>query len=308
MTDAKNNSRIRNLWQILKKTAKEWNAYNPFRQSATVAYYAIFSIPALLVIVVACAGFAFGTEAVRGQISTQISSALGVDAAEQIESIIANAGLHNRSSLVATIISIVTLILGSTGVFGQLQTSLNEIWEVKPAPTQSKKKWLKMLRDRLLSFGLVLSIGFLLLVSLSITALLSALSSWIQQRWPDITVYLFELINFSVSLGIFTILFALMFKLLPDIKIKWKDVWIGAIVTALLFMLGKFGMGIYFGKANPASTYGAAGSIILLMLWVSYSCMILFFGAQFTKQHSLHFGRGVVTADYAVKTKEVVVK
>lgn len=296
---------LKSFRDVLKNTFFAWIKFGPFRQSATVAYYAIFSIPALLVIMVACAGFVFGQEAVRGEISDQISSAIGENAAEQVEDIIASAGMQ-KSSVWATIISIATLILGSTGVFGQLQTSLNEIWEVKAMP--GKRKWMKMLRDRLLSFGLVLSIGFLLLVSLAITSMLTALKGWIQARWPDMTVYLFETGNFLVSLAVFTVLFALMFKMLPDAKVRWKDIWSGSILTALLFMLGKFAIGIYFGTANPASAYGAAGSVILMMLWVSYSCMILFFGAEFTKQHSLYYGRHVEAVDYAVKKKEILIK
>lgn len=305
MTSKKKRGRIGTFFNVLKKTFTAWIKFGPFRQSATVAYYAIFSIPALLVIVVACAGFVFGEEAVRGEISGQISSAIGNKGAEQIENIIARAGTQ-KNSVWATIISVATLVIGSTGVFGQLQTSLNEIWEVKAMPT--KRKWLKMLRDRLLSFGLVLSIGFLLLISLVITSLLTLLSDWIKTRWPDTTVVLFEGANFILSLGVFTLLFALMFKILPDAKVRWKDIWAGAMLTGLLFMLGKFAMGVYFGTANPASAYGAAGSIVLMMLWVSYSCMILFFGAEFTKQHALHHGRHVEALDYAVKKKEILIK
>jgi len=278
-------SYYKNLWLITKKTYQAWNKADPFRQSAIIAYYAIFSIPALLVIVIACAGLAFGQEAVQGEISQQISSIMGNETAAQIEGIIAKAG-EKKQSIWATIISIITLIFGATGVFAQLQISLNQIWEVKAS---AKKKWLKSLRDRLFSFGLILSIGFLLLISLLLTAGLAAFSEWIKIHLPDFMLYVFAFLNFLISFIVVAVLFALMFKILPDAKIRWKDVWIGAIVTALLFTLGKFGLGIYFGKAQPASAYGAAGSVVLLMLWVSYSCMIVFFGAEFTKQYAVFF-------------------
>lgn len=280
---------LSDLWSITKKTFSAWNAADPFRQSAVIAYYAIFSIPALLVIIITLAGFAFGREAVQGHISTQIGQAIGQSTAKQVEEMIAIAGAQ-KNSVWATIISVVTLILGSTGVFAQLQVSLNQIWEVKVV---AKKKWLKSIKDRLFSFGLVLSIAFLMLVSLLLSAGLSVFSDWIKIHLPDFMLFLFRFVSFILSFGITSVLFALMFRILPDARIRWKDVIIGSIVTSLLFVLGKFALGIYFGKANPGSTYGAAGSIVLLMLWVSYSCMILFFGAEFTKQFAVHFGRKI---------------
>lgn len=283
------------LLAITKNTGAAWIKADPFRQSSTVAYYAVFSIPALLVIIIALAGLAFGREAVQGHISNQISSAMGEDTAKQVEEIIAKSAAHKKS-VIATIISIVTLILGSTGVFGELQTSLNQIWEVK---VTAKKKWLKTIKDRLFSFGLVLSIGFLMLVSLLLTSFLEAFSGWIKDRLPDFMLFIFKLLNFILSFGMISILFALIFKILPDARVKWRDVWIGAIATTLLFILGKFAIGIYFAKANPGSAYGAAGSIVLIMLWVSYSCMILFFGAEFTKQYAVYYGHEIKPAEDA---------
>ncbi|WP_337044999.1 YihY/virulence factor BrkB family protein [Emticicia sp. 17c] len=290
----------RNLWLITKKSFTAWNAADPFRQSAIIAYYAIFSIPSLLVIIIAFAGFVFGREAVQGEVSNQIASIMGTDTAKQIESIIAKAG-EQKNSIWATIIGIISLILGAIGVFLQLQTSLNQIWEVKVKPElKGKAKWLKLIKDRLFSFGLILSIGFLLLVSLILTTALAAFGTWIKAHLPDVILFLFQFINFVISFVIITVLFALMYKILPDAKIKWKDVWIGAMVTTLLFTIGKYALGIYFGKAEPGSTYGAAGSIILVMLWVSYSCMIVFFGAEFTKQFATHFGRGIEPSKDAI--------
>lgn len=280
---------FKNLWPITKKTFAAWNKADPFRQSAVVAYYAIFSMPALLVIIIASAGLIFGKEAVQGEISEEIGSAIGADTAKEVENMIAKAG-EQKSSIWATIISVITLIIGATGVFQQLQVSLNQIWEVK---VTAKKMWLKNLKDRLFSFGLILSIGFLLLISLLLTTLLAAFSQWIKNHLPEFMLFVFQLINFVVSFGVITTLFALMFKILPDANVRWRDVWIGAIATSLLFILGKFALGIYFGKAQPGSTYGAAGSVVLIMLWVSYSCMIVFFGAEFTKQFSTFFGREI---------------
>lgn len=288
------------IWTILKKTFVAWNAADPFRQSAVIAYYAVFSIPSLLVIIIAFAGFAFGKEAVQGEVSKQISSIMGMETARQIEDFIANAG-REKNSLIATIVGIFTLIMGAIGVFVQLQTSLDQIWEVKIKPEiTGRKKWIKLLKDRLLSFGLVLSIGFLLLISLVLTTALAAFGEWIKRHMPEFTLSLFQVVNFTISFCIITVLFAMMFKILPDAKVKWQDVWIGAMFTTGLFILGKYALGIYFGTAEPASTYGAAGSVILIMLWVSYSCMIVFFGAEFTKQHAIHFGRGIEPAKDAV--------
>jgi membrane protein len=291
------------LWIISKKTVSAWWAANPFRQSSIIAYYAIFSIPALLVIIITCAGFAFGKEAVQGEISNQIGAAMGHDTAKQIQDMIAYAS-RQKSSVWATIIGVITLFFGATGVFEQLQISLDQIWEVK---VNAKKQWLKSIKDQLFSFGLIISIGFLLLVSLLLTTILTTLSGWIKNHLPDFMLTVLFALNFVLSFVVFTVLFSLMFKILPDAKVKWKEVWIGAVVTSVLFIAGKFGLSFYFGTANPASGYGAAGSIVLIMLWVSYSCMIVFFGAEFTKQYAVHYGRTIEPtedAEHIVTTEE----
>jgi membrane protein len=277
---------MKGIWTVTRRTATAWMKADPFRQSAVIAYYAIFSMPALLVIVIACAGLAFGQDAVQGEISEQVSAVLGQETAQQVEEIIARAS-ERKSSIWATIISIVTLLIGCTGVFQQLQVSLNQIWEVKVV---AKKKILKTIKDRIFSFGLVLSIAFLLLISLVLTTFVAAISEWAKLYVPGFILVIFEFANFVVSFGVIAVLFALMFKILPDVRIQWKNVWIGAIVTGLFFVIGKFALGFYFGKVQPGSAYGAAGSIVLIMLWVSYSCMIVFFGAEFTKQFTMFFG------------------
>lgn len=242
------NSKVspKNLWLIIKRSFEAWNAGDPFRQSPIVAYYAIFSIPSLLVIVVAFAGLVFSKEAAQGEISSQISSAMGVDAARQIEDFIAKA-VEQKTSIWAIIIGLVSLILGVLGV----STSLNDIWEVRIKPElKGKEKWMKLIRDRLFSFGLILSIGFLLLVSLVLSTAITAFSGWIITHLPDFMLFLFRFINFLVSFIIVSVLFALMYKILTDARNKWQDVWIGAIVTALLFTLGKFGLGFTLGRPS----------------------------------------------------------
>ena len=293
-------SYFKNLLGISKSTFKAWMKADPFRQSSVIAYYAVFSLPALLVIVITCAGWAFGQEAVQGEVSGQISQIIGKESAKQVEEMIIKMN-EQKNSVWAAIIGIVTLIVASTGVFTQLQVSLNLVWGVE---VKAKKQWLKSIKDRLFSFGLILSIGFLLLISLVISSALSLLSDWIRYHLKDFTVILLWFVNFIISFGITSTLFALMYKILPDAKIRWKDVYIGSIVTTLLFLLGKFALGVYFGKAEPGSVYGAAGSIILVMLWVSYSCMILLLGAEFTKQYAIQFGNGIKPANDAVLLDE----
>jgi membrane protein len=299
-----------NFWQVSKKTFIAWNRSDPFREGAIISYYAIFSIPALLVIIISASGFFFGKEAVSGQISNQINIIMGADAAKQIEDIVASAS-ESQTTVIATIIGVITLVLGSTGVFVQLQKSLDLIWEVE---VKAKKPWLKTIKDRLFSFGLILSIGFLLLISLLISAALAAFSGWIKIHLPDYMMVIFWFISFIINFGAITVLFALMFKILPDAKIRWRDVWLGAMITTVLFIIGKFALGLYFGKANPASAYGAAGSIVLIMLWVNYSSMILFLGAEYTKQFAVYIGRNIEPKSDAVKiegsekTKTVIKK
>ncbi|GAA4232615.1 hypothetical protein GCM10022291_07760 [Postechiella marina] len=270
--------KIKDLPFLIYKTYKSWIADDPFRLSAIVAYYAVLSLPALLIIIINIVGSIWGVEIVQGQLTDEFSSALGSDAAESIEHIIAETR-NSDKNLLSTIIGIGTLLFGATGVFYQLKVSLNEIWKISP---NSDAKISKIVVDRALSFAFILVIGFLLLISFIITTGISALNSYIRKVLPDILIYIAYTLDFAVSVGIISILFALMFKYLPDAKIKWKTVWIGAILTAFLFVIGKLLLGIYFGQANPGSTYGAAGTIVLILLWVSYSSLILFFGAEFT--------------------------
>lgn len=274
---------IINFWKISKTAFKQWNAKDPFRESAIIAYYAIFSLPGLLVVIITLAGYFFGKGQVSGYLSDQIAAAMSADTAKQIQVVIDKAYNENQS-FIATIIGIATILVGATGVFIQLQKSLNFIWGVKP-DTQKSGVW-EVIKARLFSLGLIITIAFLLLISLVITTLLSAFSEFIRGYLPDYIMFLFNILNFVFSLIIITFLFAMMFRFLPDAEIRWNTVWIGSILTSFLFAIGKMGLGIYFGKANPGSGYGAAGYIILILLWTSYSSMIVFYGAEFTKAFS----------------------
>ncbi len=269
-------------WKLLKDTAIAWWDMDPFRQSSIIAYYAIFSLPALLVIIISVAGFAFGAEAVNGKVLGQVKDTMGPETAEQVRVMLLKAS-ESKTSIWATIIGGVTLILGSMGVFLELQKTLNIIWEVEAAP--HKGVW-GFLRARLFSFGLILSIAFMLMMSLVISTALSALSELLRSDSSEFWTWVFQILNFIISIGVISLLFSIMFKYLPDAKVPWKRVWIGGLLTGILFTIGKSLLGLYFGKADPGSGYGAAGSIILIMLWVSYSSMILFFGAEFTHTYT----------------------
>lgn len=291
------------LGRILKTTVKKWYNRDPFRQGAIIAYNAIFAIPGLLVVVVSLAGYFFGADAVSGHLHAQIAGAMGSDVADQIQAMIMMS-VKSKSSVLATIIGIVTIIIGATAVFVELQKSLNIIWEVKASAAVSGI-W-TFLKTRLFSFGLILSVAFLLLISLVMSSLIAALGSWVQQYWSDSSLILFKFLNFFLSLTIITVLFALMFKILPDAEVKWHSVWIGAFFTSVLFALGEFALGLYFGKASPGVGYGAAGSIVLILLWTSYSAMIVFFGAEFTKVYSDYYDGVVLPTETAVKKKDPV--
>jgi len=277
------NFNLRRAPKILKTAFKEWWSKDPFKESAVIAYYAIFSLPGLLVVIITLAGFVFGREAVSGQVSAQIQQLMGADTAKQIEDMIATAS-ETKNSIWATILGIITILIGATGVFAQFQKSLNIIWEVKADETKSGI-W-NLIKVRLFSFGLILAIAFILVISLVISSLLAAFGDWLTGNFSDSMQVLLQALNFIISLIILAFLFALMFKFFPDAKIKWRHVWVGSAVTALLFELGKFALGLYFGKANPGTGYGAAGSIILILLWVSYSSMIVFYGAEFTRAYA----------------------
>lgn len=288
--------KFKDLGKLLKQTFTEWNAIDPFRESAVIAYYTIFSLPGLLIMLIKSAGILFGEEAVRGEVTGQISGMIGQDAAEAVQDMIKNA-LSTEDSTFALIVGVGSLLFGATGVFVQLQKSFNNIWEVEP--DTSKNGILKLVTDRATSFGLIMVIAFLLLISLIISALISTLSGWMMTFLPDFMIYAMSAVEIVVSLLIIGILFSFMFKTLPDREISWKSVGIGGVVTAVLFTLGKEALSFYFGFAEPASTYGVAGSVVLILLWVSYACLILFFGAEFTKVYARFYGHKTDVSKHA---------
>ncbi|MEO5600054.1 MAG: YihY/virulence factor BrkB family protein [Cyclobacteriaceae bacterium] len=290
---------IKSLRPILKETFKKFIEREPFNNSIIIAYYTIFSLPGLLVVIINLAGYFYGREAVTGQITGQIQGMIGGDTAKDIENIIANA-TQQEGTVLASILGVATLLFGATGIFYQLQQIFNKIWEVKPKP---KGKFLKLIKDRVFSFGLIVVVGFLLLVSLVLSAALSALGQWVASHVSEGLNIVFAILDILVSFGVVTVLFAALYKILPDAKVGWRSVWTGAVITSILFVVTKYALGLYFGKSEPGSTYGAAGTIILIMLWVSYAGLILLFGAEFTRVYADRKGHKAKPSEHAVDTK-----
>ena len=295
---------LKGLFEVLKNSFSAFGDDKVTKLSGSLAYYTIFSMGPLLVVIISLCGLFLGQEAVEGKIYNTLTSFVGADTAAQLQEIIKNASLAGKSK-VAAIIGGITLLVGATTVFAEIQDSINGIWGLKPKP---KRGWLKMLKNRFLSFSVIVSLGFLLLVSLGITAIIDGFSERLRSYFPDVTVIVFYIVNLIITLGVTTLIFGVIFKVLPDAKIKWKDVLAGAIATSLLFMLGKFAISFYISKSNIGSTYGTAGSMVVLLLWIYYSAIILYFGAEFTKAYAVRFGSEIHPNHYAVTTKVVEVE
>jgi membrane protein len=287
------------LWGLLKETFNKWSADHVPRLGAALAYYTVFSIVPLLITIIAIVGLVFGEEAARHQILNQIQSLVGEQSAKTIQDMIERADRPSYG-VVATVVGIATLLVGASGVFGQLQDSLNSIWGVEP---KAGRGILGMLKDRFISFLAVLGTGFLLLVSLVLSAALSAVGKLFQSWLPGPEVLL-QALNFIVSFAVITVLFAMIFKILPDARIAWGDVWTGAVMTSLLFTIGKFLIGFYLGKSDVGSAYGAAGSLVIILVWVYYSAQILLFGAEFTAVYADRMGSRIVPTENAVPADE----
>jgi membrane protein len=275
---------LREAGALLREAANEWSENNASRLAAALAYYTVFSLAPLLVIVTAIAGFFFGADAVRGRLDDQLQGLVGPAGADVVQELVRGARREDGGT-VATLLGVATLLLGATGAFGELQAALNTIWHAPPKTGGMGE----LVRVRLLSFTMIVVVGFLLLVSLVVSAVLSAVGAYLSGLLPLPEIVL-QMLNFAISIAVETLLFALMFKILPDVVIPWSDVWVGAGVTALLFEAGKFLIGLYLGRSGVASTYGAAGSFAVLLLWVYYSGLIFFFGAQFTETYSRWYG------------------
>lgn len=292
---------MRKAWDLVKETFSEWSSDQGPRLGAALSYYTVFSLAPVLLIVISVAGLVYGRQAVEGRIVTQLRDLLGPQGAQLVQSALARASAH-KAGVVSTIVGVGTLILGATGVMVELQGALNQVWKVIPRPGQAVRSFV---RQRLLSLALVLSFGFVLLVSLAFSAALAALGGWLGSFMPE-SVVLGHLLNWVVTVAIITLLMALIFKVLPDAKVAWRDVWIGSFVTAVLFQIGKFLIGLYIGKASVASTFGAAGSLAVLLVWVYYSAQIALLGAEFTRAWANRLGSRIVPESNAVPAPSAV--
>lgn len=295
---------LKGIWSVLKASFTGFVDDKITKLSGALAYYTVFSMAPLLLLIISLCGIFLGREAVEGQIYQSLSGFMGKDTAAQLQQIIRNASLSGKGT-VAAVIGIITLLVGATTVFAEIQDSINTIWRIKPKP---KKGWLKLLQNRFLSFSVIISLGFILLVSLAVSSLIDGFFSQLQERFPDVAVIIFYIVNQLVTIGITTLIFAVVFRVLPDARIRWKDVIAGSVVTAVLFMLGKSGISFYISKSNVGSTYGAAGSLVILLLWTYYSSIILYFGAEFTKAYALQFGEEIHPDEYAVTTRQIEVE
>ncbi|WP_242921277.1 YihY/virulence factor BrkB family protein [Pontibacter liquoris] len=291
---------LKEIFPLFKTSISGFTADNALSLAAALAFNAIFSIPPLLIIVIRAAGFFLGDEAVSGRLAEQISGAVGEGAAEGIQTIIENAKMSDSGGI-SFWIGLGTLLFAATTFFATLQQSLNSLWNLKVKPTNNI---LYMVKERVFSFGIILSIALLLLVSFVISAAISILSDYLTRFIADAAVWLIWLVDFVVSVGLITLLFALIFKYMPDAYIRWKDTLIGAAVTALLFTIGKFLISWYIGTSDPGSAYGAAGSVILILVWIYYSTMIVLFGAEFTQQYANRFGQRLRPKPHAVFVEE----
>lgn len=288
--------KIKNTFKLLKNSAIAFSEDDAFKLSASLSYYTVFALGPMLIIVISLSGIFYGKQAVEGKVYEQLKELIGGDAALQIQQIIINVQ-HTHATTVGAIAGLIILFIGATGVFTEIQGSINFIWSVKAKP---KKGWLKYLLNRLLSFSLVVGLGFILLVSLVVNALLALMSERLVRLFPRFPVELFNVMNTLIIFAVISFLFAVIYKILPDAVISWKDAWIGSIFTAGLFLVGKFLIGYYLGKSNLGVTYGTAASIVVILTWIYYSSLILYFGAEFTKIYALHSGAGIRPKETAV--------
>lgn len=285
---------------IFKSTVSGFMNEDCLKYSASLSYYTIFSIGPILVLMISLAGIFFGEDAIQGKVFSEMRGLVGPSAARQIQEVITNLKLSGKSNF-ALIASIITLIIGATTVFGDIQNSINRIWHVRAKP---KRGWVKLITDRLLSSSLVVGLGFLLMVTLVVNGIILAFTDRLQVYFPDITVYFMNAVNFALSFAIIFILFGIIFRTLPDVKIEWKTVRTGAFFTAILFVIGRYAIGLYIESSGTESTYGAAGALVLVLLWVYYTAAILYFGAVYTRENAIVNNIPIKPADYAVYVEE----
>ncbi|GEM63766.1 hypothetical protein SF1_17480 [Sphingobacterium faecium NBRC 15299] len=291
---------LKKYFEVFKNAVLGFVNEDCLKYSASLSYYTIFSIGPILVLMISLAGIFFGEDAIQGKVFSEMRGLVGPSAAKQIQEVIMNLKLSGKSNL-ALIVSIITLLIGATTVFGDIQNSINRIWHVRAKP---KRGWLKLITDRLLSSSLVVGLGFLLMVTLVVNGIILAFTDRLQLYFPDITVFFMDAVNFALSFGIIFILFSIIFRTLPDVKIEWKTVRTGAFFTAILFVIGRYGIGLYLQSSGTESTYGAAGALVLVLLWVYYTAAILYFGAVYTREFAVANGIPIKPADYAVYVEE----
>jgi membrane protein len=292
--------KLSDIFRVLKSSATEFTSNNSFRHAAALSYYTIFSLPPLLLIVITVASRIYGGEALTGQIYGQLKGLVGAESAAFLQESIAKFTLQQKSGI-ATAVGLGALIFAATTFFVTLQESINDIWNLQ-VKTQGIGIW-QYVQQRLLSFGLILSVALLLLISFVVSAVLSIFTGWLQRHIPEAGVLAIKLVDFSISLVVTTLLFGLIYRFLPDAIIRWRDVSIGAFITAALFILGKYLISFYISQSNPGSAFGAAGSAIVLLVWINYSSLIIFFGAEFTQEFADAFGQRVQPKAHAVRVK-----
>jgi membrane protein len=290
--------------EIFKNAFQGFSDNKITKLSGSLAYSVIFSLGPLMIVLISVCGIFLGKDAIEGKVYSTLAGFVGSDTAAQLQEIIKNANLSGKSEI-AVIVGIISLLIGATSIFGEIQDSINTIWGVRSKP---KRGWIKFLQNRFLSFSIIIALGFLLLISLGVNSIIDGFSNQLKVHFPDIAFVVVYTINVSITFIVTVSIFAVIFKVLPDAKIKWKDVFAGAIATTLFFMLGKFAISFYISKAHVGSTYGAAGSLIVLLLWVYYSSVILYFGAELTRAYAIEYGSPIEPNEYAVTTKLVEVE
>lgn len=291
---------VKTTGKLLVASFKGFMNDRGLKLSAALAYYTIFSLAPLLLLIISLAGIFFGQEAIQGRIFAEIHGLIGNEAAQQVQDMIRNIELSGKSTI-AFIFGIITLLIGATSIFGEIQDSINLIWKVRAKP---KRGWVKLLKDRLLSSSLIVVLGFLLVVSLLVNGLILTLSTQLQHYFPRLAVFIVNAINITLSFVVITLLFGVIFKVLPDVKIRWKDVRTGAFFTACLFMAGRFVIGLYIQATGTGSAFGAAGAVVIILVWVYYTAAILYFGAEFTQVYADYRGKGIKPAEYAVHIEQ----
>lgn len=294
--------KLKELWDIAVTTFKDWSARDVGTDAASLAYSAIFSMPGLLIIVIWFAGIFFGEEAVRGEITSLLGSMMGHNVGKSVEEMVVSA-MIDKKNVVMKAVGVGSLVFGATTLFFQLQKSLNKLWDVVAAP---KRAWEKYILDRANSLGMILIIAFLLLITLLISAFIGLANNWVIHKFGIETLAFMNIINAVIGFLVTMLLFAAIFKILPDVELEWKSVWIGAAVTAALFTVGKFLLTYYFDTFKPTSSFGTAGTIILLMLWINYTCQIIFFGAEFTKVYAKKKGHKLIPSKHAKWSPQIV--